>query len=146
MQGEARRKVIDTIWSQLMSLDKDTKKKVMDTICFQLITLDKETDKICKFSLISNRQENRQLLNSAQLCRNLEFQNALKKRLVFSKYMTGIQYDWCNLVLISRRGIQNEAVCYFRKMLSQIIGRGFEQTSQIDEKLSEMCISKNRLS
>ena len=45
MQGEARRKVIDTIWSQLMSLDKDTKKKVMDTICFQLITLDKETEK-----------------------------------------------------------------------------------------------------
>lgn len=151
MQGEARRKVIDTIWSQLMSLDKDTKKKVMDTICFQLITLDKETrkkvtDKICKFSLISNRQENRQLLNGAQLCRNLEFQNALKKRLVFSKYRTGLQNDWCHLVLISRRGIQNEAVCYFRKMLSQIIGRGFEQTSQIDEKLSEMCISKNRLS
>lgn len=146
MQGEAKRKVIDTIWSQLMSLDKDTKKKVMDTICFQLITLDKETDKICKFSLISNRQENRQLLNSAQLCRNLEFQNALKKRLVSSKYRTGLQNDWCHLVLISRRGIQNEAVCYFRKMLSQIIGRGFEQTSQIDEKLSEMCIPKNRLS
>lgn len=26
MQGEARRKVIDTIWSQLMSLDKDKEK------------------------------------------------------------------------------------------------------------------------